>query len=102
MNIAVFAISSYWNAIVFHFRLVDVLRDFGKHDWQLSSMVCQILWNYRCVVDSCEILFNLQFQCLYNSIIEELVSTCSIHFANKSVCFQNATITIFHLCFTLI
>ena len=29
------------------FRLVDVLRDFGKHDWQLSSMVCQILWNYR-------------------------------------------------------
>lgn len=27
-------------------KLVDVLRDFGKHDWQLSSMVCQILWNY--------------------------------------------------------
>ena len=32
---------------LFPFRLVDVLRDFGKHDWQLSSMVCQILWNYR-------------------------------------------------------
>ncbi|XP_067050151.1 armadillo repeat-containing protein 2-like [Acropora muricata] len=27
-------------------KLVDVLRDFGKHDWQMSSMVCQILWNY--------------------------------------------------------
>ena len=29
-----------------HFRLVDALRDFGQTDWQLSSMICQTLWNY--------------------------------------------------------
>jgi hypothetical protein len=27
-------------------RLIDVLRDFGKIDWQLAAMVCQTLWNY--------------------------------------------------------
>ena len=65
-----FGISSYWDAIVFPCRLVDVLRDFGKHDWQLSSMVCQILWNYRCVVYSSVILFHFALPCLYNSIME--------------------------------
>ncbi|XP_078699487.1 armadillo repeat-containing protein 2-like [Branchiostoma floridae x Branchiostoma belcheri] len=27
-------------------KLVDVLRDFGRTDWELASMVCQTLWNY--------------------------------------------------------
>ncbi|KAK3739022.1 hypothetical protein QZH41_010480 [Actinostola sp. cb2023] len=27
-------------------KLIDVLHDFGKNDWQLSAMVCQTLWNY--------------------------------------------------------
>ncbi|XP_028412719.1 armadillo repeat-containing protein 2-like [Dendronephthya gigantea] len=27
-------------------KLIDVLRDFGKIDWQLAAMVCQTLWNY--------------------------------------------------------
>ncbi|EDO32819.1 predicted protein, partial [Nematostella vectensis] len=27
-------------------KLIDVLGDFGKNDWQLSAMVCQTLWNY--------------------------------------------------------
>jgi len=30
-------------------RLVDVLRDFGHNDWQLASLVCKTLWNYRWV-----------------------------------------------------
>jgi len=28
-------------------RLADVLRDFGRNDWQLASLVCKILWNCR-------------------------------------------------------
>ncbi|KAI8498698.1 Armadillo repeat-containing protein 2 [Branchiostoma belcheri] len=27
-------------------KLIDVLRDFGRTDWELASMVCQTLWNY--------------------------------------------------------
>ncbi|XP_031553121.1 armadillo repeat-containing protein 2-like [Actinia tenebrosa] len=27
-------------------KLIDVLHDFGKNDWQLSAMVCQTLWNF--------------------------------------------------------
>ena len=25
---------------------MDVLRDFGDNDWQLSALVCKTLWNY--------------------------------------------------------
>ncbi len=28
------------------YRLVDVLSHFGRQDWQLSGIVCKILWNY--------------------------------------------------------
>ena len=28
-------------------RLIDILRDFGQGDWQLASLVCQTLWNFR-------------------------------------------------------
>lgn len=41
-------------------KLVDVLRDFGKHDWQLSSMVCQILWNYSDKITSSTAMFGEQ------------------------------------------
>ena len=27
-------------------RLIDVLRDYGRTDWQLAGMVCMTLWNY--------------------------------------------------------
>ncbi|XP_063954083.1 armadillo repeat-containing protein 2-like [Lytechinus pictus] len=27
-------------------KLIDVLRDFGRSDWQLAGMVCMTLWNY--------------------------------------------------------
>jgi len=41
-------------------KLVDVLRDFGKHDWQLSCMVCQILWNYSDKITSSSETFGEQ------------------------------------------
>lgn len=45
--------------------------------------------------------FILQFPCLCNSILEKLVSTCSMHFANKSDCSQNAIILYFILVITV-
>ncbi|XP_071492029.1 LOW QUALITY PROTEIN: armadillo repeat-containing protein 2-like [Diadema antillarum] len=27
-------------------KLIDVLRDYGRGDWQLAGMVCMTLWNY--------------------------------------------------------
>jgi hypothetical protein len=27
-------------------KLLDVLKDFGRRDWHLASLVCQILWNF--------------------------------------------------------
>ena len=28
------------------YRMIDVLQYFGYGDWQLCSLVCQVLWNY--------------------------------------------------------
>lgn len=38
-------------------RLVDVLRDFGRSDWQLASMVCQTFWNYSGRITSANACF---------------------------------------------
>ena len=39
------------------FRIIDVLRDFGRSDWQLASMVCQTLWNYSGKITSANAYF---------------------------------------------
>ncbi|KAK0053512.1 armadillo repeat-containing protein 2 [Biomphalaria pfeifferi] len=33
-------------------KLLEVLRDFGKEDWQLSACVCKVLVNYSCRIHS--------------------------------------------------
>ncbi len=38
-------------------RLLEVLRDFGRSDWQLASMVCQTLWNYSSKITSSNACF---------------------------------------------
>ena len=41
-------------------RLVDVLKDFSRLDWQLGSMACQILWNYSGRITSSNAMFGEQ------------------------------------------
>jgi len=38
-------------------RLVEVLRDFGRGDWELAGMVCQTLWNYSGKITSTNACF---------------------------------------------
>ncbi|CAI2734095.1 unnamed protein product [Schistosoma spindalis] len=33
-------------------KLVEILRDFAGHDWELAGLTCKTLWNYTEVVDS--------------------------------------------------
>ena len=44
----------------FVFRLVEVLRDFTRTDWQLGGMVCQVLWNYSGKITSSNSYFGEQ------------------------------------------
>ena len=52
-------------------RLVEVLHDFGHSDWQLASLVCKTLWNFRSVnspslhetLHWC--LQTIEWQCIY-------------------------------------
>ncbi|XP_060572268.1 armadillo repeat-containing protein 2-like isoform X3 [Ruditapes philippinarum] len=38
-------------------KLVEVLRDFGRGDWELAGMVCQTLWNYSGKITSSNACF---------------------------------------------
>lgn len=40
-------------------RLVEVLKDFARRDWQLGSMVCQTLWNYSSRITSSNAFFGV-------------------------------------------
>ncbi|XP_072036074.1 armadillo repeat-containing protein 2-like [Amphiura filiformis] len=33
-------------------KLIEVMRDFGRSDWQLAGMVCMTLWNYSEKIES--------------------------------------------------
>ena len=41
---------------LFH-RLISVLKDLARGDWQLGSMVCQILWNFSGKITSTNSMF---------------------------------------------
>ena len=43
-----------------YFRLVEVLRDFGRGDWELAGMVGQTLWNYSGKITSTNAFFGEQ------------------------------------------
>ncbi|XP_064615586.1 armadillo repeat-containing protein 2-like [Liolophura sinensis] len=54
-------------------KLLEVLRDFGKTDWQLASMVCQVLWNYSGKINSANACFgDPQAQELSELLVEML------------------------------
>jgi len=54
-------------------RLIDVLRDFGRSDWQLASMVCQTLWNFSGKITSASACFGeVEHQELADILIEFL------------------------------
>ncbi|XP_048768043.1 armadillo repeat-containing protein 2-like isoform X2 [Ostrea edulis] len=41
-------------------KLIEVLRDFSRTDWELASLVCQILWNYSGKITSSNDSFGQQ------------------------------------------
>ncbi|XP_006815976.1 armadillo repeat-containing protein 2-like [Saccoglossus kowalevskii] len=41
-------------------KLIDVLRDFGRNDWQLAGMVCMTLWNYSEKITTSSLAFGEQ------------------------------------------
>ncbi|XP_076078717.1 armadillo repeat-containing protein 2-like isoform X1 [Mytilus galloprovincialis] len=54
-------------------KLVEVLRDFAKTDWELASMVCQILWNYSVKITSTNSCFGEQESKDLNDVLLELL-----------------------------
>lgn len=54
-------------------KLVEVLRDFGRGDWELAGMVCQTLWNYSGKITSSNACFgNTEAQELSEILIDFL------------------------------
>jgi hypothetical protein len=47
-------------AVLCYCRLIDVLRDMGRSDWQLAGMVCQTLWNYSGKITSANAYFGAE------------------------------------------
>ncbi|VDI18133.1 Hypothetical predicted protein [Mytilus galloprovincialis] len=54
-------------------KLIEVLRDFAKTDWELASMVCQILWNYSVKITSTNSCFGEQESKDLNDVLLELL-----------------------------
>ncbi|KAK3593875.1 hypothetical protein CHS0354_011480 [Potamilus streckersoni] len=66
-------------------KLVEVLRDFGRTDWELASMVCQILWNYSGKITSSNAFFGEQeSQELTELLIEYLDKENAIEMSEMS------------------
>ena len=59
--------------IICIFRLIEVLRDFAKTDWDIASMVCQILWNYSVKITSTNSCFGEQEAKDLNDVLLELL-----------------------------
>ena len=38
-------------------RLIEVLQEMGRSDWQLAAMVSKTLWNYSCKITSSDACF---------------------------------------------
>jgi hypothetical protein len=69
-----FKISTYIiTSITAVFRLIEVLRDFAKTDWDIASMVCQILWNYSVKITSTNSCFGEQEAKDLNDVLLELL-----------------------------
>ncbi|CAH8668354.1 unnamed protein product [Schistosoma rodhaini] len=49
-------------------KLVEILRDFAGHDWELAGLTCKTLWNYTEVVD------NSQGKMFDQELMNELLS----------------------------
>ncbi|KAL4233349.1 Armadillo repeat-containing protein 2 [Mactra antiquata] len=54
-------------------KLVEVLRDFGRGDWELAGMVCQTVWNYSGKITSSNACFGeIEAQQLSEIIVDFL------------------------------
>jgi hypothetical protein len=60
-----------------YFRLVGVLRDFGRLDWQLASMVCQTLWNYSGRITSTNDCFGTEEAAKLTDLLTEYIGQYS-------------------------
>ncbi|CAH8654497.1 unnamed protein product [Schistosoma haematobium] len=49
-------------------KLIEILRDFAGHDWELAGLTCKTLWNYTEVVD------NSQGEMFDQELMNELLS----------------------------
>ena len=56
-----------------YFRLIDVLRDFSREDWNLASMVCKTLWNYSGRITSTNSCFGEADGQELSDILDELL-----------------------------
>lgn len=61
------------NEVLFLYRLIEVLRDFSRTDWELASLVCQILWNYSGKITSSNDCFGQQESHDLTEILLELL-----------------------------
>lgn len=54
-------------------KLIEVLRDFSRTDWELASLVCQILWNYSGKITSSNDCFGQQESQDLTELLAELL-----------------------------
>ncbi|KAK3096696.1 hypothetical protein FSP39_002457 [Pinctada imbricata] len=54
-------------------KLIEVLRDFSRTDWELASLVCQILWNYSGKITSANNCFGEQESQELAELLSELL-----------------------------
>ncbi|BFZ09273.1 hypothetical protein BsWGS_12312 [Bradybaena similaris] len=60
-------------------KLIDVLQDFGREDWQLSGSVCKVLVNYSCGIHSSVMTFGqMEAAELSDLLAEYLDKECAL------------------------
>ena len=62
-------------------RLIEVLQEMGRSDWQLAAMVCKTLWNFSCKITSADACFGscAAVSELVDCLTELLGEFCLIH-----------------------
>lgn len=53
--------------------MIDVLQYFGYGDWQLCSLVCQVLWNYCASTSNVFDVFNSKEAAKLMLVLEEFL-----------------------------
>ena len=84
-------------------RLIDVLRDFGQEDWDLSSTVCKVLCNYSTKITSSNACFGDQEAQDLSEILLEFLGICLFFLqiiAFRGIClfFLQIIALVIHVC----